>query len=61
MRVEVHDDHFLTGADDADWLQIVGPRGWVVLTKDERIAGDRSSGRRCGPRACWSSCSRRAT
>lgn len=36
-RVEVHDDHFAPGAKDADWLPVVGQRGWVVLTKDDRI------------------------
>jgi len=37
LRVEVHDDHFPPDASDADWLRAVGQRGWVVLTKDERI------------------------
>jgi hypothetical protein len=35
--VQVHDDHFAPDAKDADWLSVVGTRGWVVLTKDERI------------------------
>lgn len=36
-RVEIHDDHFPPDAKDADWLSVVGKRGWIVLTKDERI------------------------
>lgn len=35
--VEIHDDHFAPNAKDADWLSMVGRRGWIVLTKDERI------------------------
>jgi len=35
--VEIHDDHFPADARDADWLSVVGSRGWIVLTKDERI------------------------
>lgn len=37
MRVEVHDAHFRPDAPDEEWLADVGARGWVVLTKDERI------------------------
>ncbi|PZV02946.1 MAG: hypothetical protein DCF32_14445 [Leptolyngbya sp.] len=36
--VELHDSHFAKDAKDVDWLPAVGQRGWVVLTKDERIA-----------------------
>ena len=35
--VEIHDDHFLPDAKDEDWLVEVGSRGWIVLTKDDRI------------------------
>ena len=35
--VEVHDDHFPQDTPDVDWLLEVGRRGWVVLSKDERI------------------------
>lgn len=38
LTVEIHDRHFDKNAKDVDWLPIVGQRGWVVLTKDERIA-----------------------
>ena len=36
-RVEVHHDHFDSGAPDSEWLPIVGERRWVVLTKDRNI------------------------
>ncbi|WP_071188231.1 hypothetical protein [Trichormus sp. NMC-1] len=36
--VEIHDDHFDKGALDVDWLPQVGEKGWVVLTKDDRIS-----------------------
>ncbi len=36
-RVEIHSDHFLGDAPDADWLRVIGARGWVVLSKDKRI------------------------
>jgi len=35
--VEIHDDHFPQNAQDEDWISEVGKRGWVVLTKDDRI------------------------
>src|SRR5437899_2965793 len=35
--VEIHDDHFPPDAKDEVWLTEVGRRGWVVLTKDDRI------------------------
>jgi predicted nuclease of predicted toxin-antitoxin system len=35
--VEVHDDHFRQDAADEEWLALVGQKGWVVVTKDERI------------------------
>jgi len=35
--VEIHDDHFSPDTRDEDWLQEVGRRGWIVLTKDSRI------------------------
>jgi len=39
--VEVHDDHFPQTTPDVDWLAEVGRRGWVVLSKDERIRRNR--------------------
>jgi hypothetical protein len=35
--VEIHDDHFAPDAKNEDWLAEVGKRGWIVLTKDDRI------------------------
>jgi uncharacterized protein with PIN domain len=37
-RVEVHDDHFDKAASDVDWVPAVASRGWIILTKDEKIA-----------------------
>lgn len=36
-RVEIHDTHFPSGTPDEVWLQEIGRRGWVVLTKDANI------------------------
>ena len=36
-KVEVHNDYFPQGTPDTDWLHDVGTRGWIVLTKDNRI------------------------
>ena len=35
--VEIHDEHFAPDARDEAWLVEVGKRGWIVLTKDDRI------------------------
>ena len=37
VEVEIHDGHFPQNALDEDWLSEVGRRGWIVLTKDDRI------------------------
>lgn len=37
VQVEIHDDHFPQNDPDEDWISEVGKRGWVVLTKDDRI------------------------
>lgn len=37
LQVERHTDHFEPNTPDAEWLQAVGQRGWVVITHDERI------------------------
>jgi predicted nuclease of predicted toxin-antitoxin system len=37
LVVEIHDDHFPRDEEDRVWLQTVGERGWVVLTKDQRL------------------------
>jgi len=36
-RIEIHDDHFPQSVNDVYWLRVVGSRGWIVLTKDEKI------------------------
>ena len=37
LTVEIHDDHFARDEEDRVWLRVVGERGWVVLTKDQRL------------------------
>jgi len=37
MSVEIHDDHFRRDESDRVWLKEAGRRGWVVLTKDQRL------------------------
>jgi predicted nuclease of predicted toxin-antitoxin system len=37
IAVEIHDDHFARDEEDRVWLRTVGERGWVVLTKDQRL------------------------
>ena len=36
-EVKVHADYFREDALDDEWLDQVGKRGWLVLTKDKRI------------------------
>jgi predicted nuclease of predicted toxin-antitoxin system len=36
-QVEVHDDHFAPNAKDEEWIQEIGKRGWMVITKDKWI------------------------
>jgi hypothetical protein len=36
-HVEVHHEHFASGARDAEWLPLIGERRWIVLTKDRHI------------------------
>jgi hypothetical protein len=36
-HVEVHDDHFSKDATDEVWLAEIGAKGWVILSKDDRI------------------------
>jgi len=37
LLVEIHDDNFKRDEEDRVWLKSVGERGWVVLTKDQRL------------------------
>lgn len=36
-RVEPHDAHFPPNTPDQEWLQAVGARDWIVLSKDKNI------------------------
>src|SRR5438094_509593 len=38
--VEHHDVHFAENTPDVQWLEVVGARGWIVLTKDKAIRRD---------------------
>lgn len=35
--VHLHDDYFAQNVEDEEWLRAVGSRGWLVLTKDQKI------------------------
>lgn len=37
MRIEPWYAHFPKGAEDVDWLPVIGKLGWVALTKDKAI------------------------
>jgi predicted nuclease of predicted toxin-antitoxin system len=37
LKIEIHDDHFPRDEEDRVWLRAVGERGWVVLTKDQKL------------------------
>jgi predicted nuclease of predicted toxin-antitoxin system len=37
LTVVIHDDHFARDEEDRVWLKSVGERGWIVLTKDQRL------------------------
>jgi predicted nuclease of predicted toxin-antitoxin system len=37
LTVEIHDDHFARDEEDRVWLRTVGERGWVILTKDQKL------------------------
>jgi len=37
LAVEIHDDHFARDEEDRVWLRVVGERGWIVLTKDQKL------------------------
>lgn len=37
LAVEIHDDHFKRDEEDRVWLREVGERGWVIVTKDQRL------------------------
>jgi hypothetical protein len=35
--IEIHDIHFPQKTDDDVWLKFIGRKGWVGLTRDQRI------------------------
>jgi predicted nuclease of predicted toxin-antitoxin system len=37
LKVEAHDDHLPSNATDEEWLELVGHKGWVAVTKDRKI------------------------
>ena len=37
LLVERHADHFAPATPDTEWLSVVGRKGWIVVTHDERI------------------------
>ena len=37
LKVEIHDEHFARDEEDRVWLRMAGERGWVVLTKDQKL------------------------
>jgi len=34
---EVHDDHLSQDATDVEWLQLVGEKGWIAISRDRNI------------------------
>jgi len=41
FKVEKAADHFPKGTLDEEWLFVVGKKGWVVLSKDNRLRTNR--------------------
>jgi predicted nuclease of predicted toxin-antitoxin system len=37
VAVEIHDAHFARDCADEVWIAEVAARGWIIVTKDERI------------------------
>ena len=37
VSVELHDDHFDERTTDVEWIPAIAARGWVAVTKDDRI------------------------
>lgn len=37
LSVEHHDNHFSENTRDEEWLEVVGARGWIAITRDARI------------------------
>lgn len=37
IKVEVHDDHLPPDAPDEEWIELVGQRCWVAVTRDRNV------------------------
>jgi len=37
VEVEIHDDHLPINAPDEHWIELVGQRNWIAITKDKNI------------------------
>ena len=37
LNVVLHDDHFDERTTDLEWIPAIAERGWVAITKDDRI------------------------
>jgi predicted nuclease of predicted toxin-antitoxin system len=37
IAFEAHREHFSDDVEDPEWLRVVGQRGWIALTRDQRI------------------------
>ena len=37
IKVEVHDDHLPSDAPDEEWIELVGQRCWVAVTRDRNV------------------------
>lgn len=37
VEVEIHDDHLPINAPDEHWIELVGRRNWIAITKDKNI------------------------
>ncbi len=37
LVVKIHDDHFARDEEDSVWLRVVGERGWIIFTKDQKL------------------------
>jgi hypothetical protein len=37
LNVRLHGEHVPANASDEEWLSRIGPKGWIVLTKDKMI------------------------
>ncbi len=37
VEVEIHDDHLPINAPEEHWIELVGQRNWIAITKDKNI------------------------